>query len=60
MSLGNRVRIRQNAVPFYRKQTTSLEGVVVGISRSGHVVRVRLDDVADSYVRVGDLEIVNR
>jgi hypothetical protein len=60
MSLGNRVRISQNAVPFYRKQATSLEGVVVGISRSGQVVRVHIDDVADSYVRAADLEIVNR
>jgi hypothetical protein len=55
-----RVRIRSDLVPFYRKQSASLEGVVVGLSRSGQVARIHLDEVADSYVRVSDLETVKR
>ena len=55
-----RVRIRAEAVPFYRKRFTSLEGVVVGLSRSGKVARVHLDDVADSYIRTDDLEALKR
>ena len=60
MSPGMRVRIRADAVPFYRKQTTAIEGIVVGLSRSGQVARVHLDDVADSYVRTSDLTLVRR
>ena len=60
MSPGMRVRIRQEAVPFYRKQSASLEGVVVGISRSGKVARVHLDELADSFVRTDDLVPLNR
>ena len=55
MSPGMRVRIRPEAAAFYRKQATSIEGVVVGISSTGKVARVHLDELADSYVRVTDL-----
>ena len=60
MSPGMRVKIRPDAAPFYRKQATSLEGVVVGLSRSGSLARIQLDEVADSYVRVADLVPVKR
>jgi hypothetical protein len=53
-----RVRIKRDAAPYYRKPEAGLEGVVVGLSRSGNVARVHLDDVADSYVRVSDLVVV--
>ena len=60
MSPGMHVRIRPEAVPFYRKQSASLEGIVVGLSRSGKVARVHLDDVADSFVRTDDLVPLER
>jgi hypothetical protein len=60
MSPGMRVKISRDAAPFYRKQATSLEGTVVGLSRSGEVARVHLDDVADSYVRTTDLAPLER
>lgn len=60
MSPGMHVTIRPEAVPFYRKRSASLEGVVVGISRSGNVARVHLDDVADTFVRTADLATVKR
>ena len=60
MSPGMQVRIREEAVPFYRKRFASLEGVVVGISRSGKVARVHLDEIADSYIRTDDLVAVRR
>ena len=60
MSPGMRVRITAEAAPFYRKPSASLEGVVVGLSRTGQVARIHLDEVADSYVRVSDLETVKR
>ena len=60
MSPGMRVRIRPEAVAFYRKNDSSLEGVVVGISRSGQIARVHLDDLADSYVRTDDLVAIQR
>ncbi len=59
MSPGMRVRIRPDAIPFYRKQSASPQGIVIGLSRSGKVARVHLDDVADSYVRTEDLQIVS-
>ena len=59
MSPGMRVTIRADAAPFYRKQSTSLRGIVVGLSQSRQVARVHLDDVADSFVRTQDLKIVN-
>ena len=55
MSPGMRVKIRPEAAAYYRKQSASIEGVVVGISRTGKVARVHLDELADSYVRVEDL-----
>jgi hypothetical protein len=55
-----RVKISPDAAPFYRKQATSLEGTVVGISRTGQVARVHLDDVADSYIRTTDLTPIKR
>ena len=55
MSPGMRVKIRPEAASFYRKRDTSIEGVVVGISHTGNVARVHLDELADSYVRVQDL-----
>ncbi len=60
MSPGMRVRIRPDAVPFYRKHATALEGVVVGLSRTGKVARVHLDEVADTYIRTDDLVRVRR
>ena len=60
MSPGMRVKISPDAAPFYRKQATSLEGTVVGLSRSGEVARVHLDDVADSFVRTTDLTPLKR
>ena len=59
MSPGMRVRISPDAVPFYRKQSTALQGIVIGLSRSGKVARLHLDDVADSYVRTEDLQIIS-
>lgn len=60
MSPGMRVKISPEAAPFYRKQATSLEGTVVGISRSGQVARVHLDEVADTYIRTSDLTPLKR
>ena len=60
MSPGMRVRIRPDVAPYYRKQATALEGVVVGLSRTGKVAQVHLDEVADSFVRVCDLVSVKR
>lgn len=60
MSPGMRVRINPEVLPFYRKRAASFEGVVVGLSRSGRVARVHLDDVQDTYIRTSDLEPVKR
>jgi hypothetical protein len=60
MSPGMRVKISPEAAPFYRKQATSLEGTVVGLSRSGQIARVHLDEVADSYIRASDLTPAKR
>ena len=60
MSPGMRVKIHTDAAPYYRKPDTSLEGVVVGLSRTGKVARVHLDELGDSYVRTSDLSPVTR
>lgn len=60
MSPGMRVKLSPEAAPFYRKQAASLEGTLVGMSRSGKVARVHLDDVADTYIRTSDLTPVRR
>jgi hypothetical protein len=60
MSPGMRVKIHPDLVPYYRKQATAVEGEVVGLSKSGRVAQIHLDDVADSFVRVCDLAAVKR
>jgi hypothetical protein len=60
MSPGMRVKLSPDAAAFYRKPATSLEGTVVGLSRSGNVARVHLDDVADTYIRTADLTPIKR
>lgn len=40
----------------YRASGTPMAGVVQTVSPSGRVARIRLDDVADSYILVSHLE----
>lgn len=49
---GMQVRIEPDWARVYRRPGTPLEGVLVSISPSGSVVKLRMDEVADSYVRV--------
>ena len=58
MSIGMRVRIRREAVPFYRNSRTPVDGVVMALSPLGSVARVHIDGLGDSYVHTDDLEIV--
>jgi hypothetical protein len=58
MGIGMRVRIRREAIPFYRNPATPVEGVVMALSPLGSVARVHIDGLGDSYVRTDDLELV--
>jgi hypothetical protein len=55
VSVGSRVRVKSDFAAVYRKPGSSIEGRIVGISPTGGVARVRMDDLADSYVRAEDL-----
>ena len=55
MSVGSRVRVKSASASFYRKPGSSIEGRIVGISPTGDVARVRMDDLADTYVRTEHL-----
>jgi hypothetical protein len=50
--IGMRVQIDNTWARVYRRPGTAVEGVLVAISPTGAVVTVRLDSLADSYVRV--------
>jgi len=50
-----RVRVESLFAPIYRRPGTELEGLLVGMSPSRAVARVRFDDVADSYIRTEHL-----
>jgi hypothetical protein len=56
---GALVRIRPDLCRHYRKPGASESGVVMWLSPTGAIARVRMDQVADSYVRVDDLEGVH-
>ncbi len=56
MAPGAAVRIRNDVSRYYRKPGEATSGVVRSVSPTGHVARVRMDDVADSYVLVDHLE----
>ena len=58
MSVGMRVRIRPDAVRFYRSPAAPAAGVIVSVSPLGSVARVHMDELGDSYIRTDDLEIV--
>ena len=50
--IGMRVQIDNTWARVYRRPGTAVEGVLIAISPTGAVVSVRLDSLADSYVRV--------
>jgi hypothetical protein len=54
--VGMRVRIDEIWARVYRRPGAAIEGVLIGMSPTGVVVSVRLDSVADSYVRVEHVE----
>ena len=54
--MGMRVRIDDPWTRVYRRPGAPVEGVLIGVSPTGEVVRVRFDSVADSYVRVEHVE----
>jgi hypothetical protein len=51
-----RVRIDDPWTRVYRRPGAPVEGVLIGVSPTGEVVRVRFDSVADSYIRVEHVE----
>jgi hypothetical protein len=56
MTPGAVVHVRPESRPHYRKPGAPVAGVVQALSPSGSVARIRMDDVADSYVLVCHLE----
>jgi len=51
------VRVHVDWARNYRRLGGSESGVVVAVSPTGAVARVRMDEVADSYVHVDHLEL---
>ena len=51
------VRVHRDWARNYRRQGGSESGVVVALSPTRAVARVRMDDVADSYIHVDHLEL---
>ncbi len=58
MTPGGSVQIRPEWRRHYRKNGASVAGVLQELSPSGGVARIRMDDLADSYVLVAHLEMV--
>ena len=58
MTPGIVAQIRAEWRHCYRAHGTAVAGVVQNVSPSGRVARIRLDDVADSYILVSHLEPV--
>ena len=56
MTPGIAAQIKAEWRHCYRAQGTAVTGVVQTVSPSGRVARIRLDEVADSYVLVSHLE----
>ena len=56
MAPGIGAQIKKEWRHFYRAHGTAIAGVVQAVSPSGKVARIRLDDVADSYILVSHLE----
>ena len=54
---GSVVRIGSSWSRHYRKPGGSVTGVVSDLSPTGAVARVRMDEVADSYVLVDHLRV---
>ena len=56
MSPGLLAQIKSEWRHVYRAHGSSMTGVIQDISPTGSVARIRLDDVADSYILVSHLE----
>jgi hypothetical protein len=56
MSPGLLAQIKEEWRHCYRAPGAPMAGVIQAISPSGSVARIRLDDVADSYILVSHLE----
>jgi hypothetical protein len=57
MDPGVHARIKIAWRGYYRCPGSSIGGVVQAVSSTGKVTRIRLDDVADSYVLTDHLEL---
>ena len=58
MTPGVMAQIKEQWRHCYRAQGTPVAGVVQEVSPSGHVARIRLDQIADSFVLIAHLEPV--
>jgi len=58
MAPGARVQLKPEFRSIYRRPGASVTGTVQGLSPSGAVARVRMDEVADSFVRVNHVELL--
>ena len=56
MTPGIVAQVREEWRHLYRAHGTAIAGVVQAVSPSGKVARLRLDEVADSYILVSHLE----
>ena len=59
MSPGVMAQIKEQWRYCYRAHGTPIAGVVQEVSPSGQVARIRLDQIADSFVLVAHLEPVS-
>lgn len=56
MAPGLNVKVKQEWRHAYRKPGVELEGVLIAVSPTGTIARVRMDDLGDSYLWMSHLE----
>jgi hypothetical protein len=56
LSPGTLVRVKPEWMHQYRKPGVAMIGLVKALSPNGKIVRVQMDDLADSYIAVEHVE----